>query len=163
MQELKNKVNQISRCLNKKQQTLCLAESCTGGLLSSLITNEQGSSQFFLGSIVSYSNQVKISQLKVSADLLSTKGAFNEDVALLMAKGVKSLLKADWSLSITGMLECDSATKPFGVKEGSIFVSVCSLHSQDISKTVVSGLNREEKKLEAALFSLDFLIAKLLQ
>lgn len=145
-----DRVKKIFKFFMRNNQTLCIAESCTGGLISSLITDVPGASRFFLGSVVSYTNVVKIQQLKVPKKLLDQKGAVNREVAEFMAKGVKSLLKGDWSISITGLMD-----------SGLVFSAVYDGQNVHVSKAVFSGLNREETKYQSALFCFDCLITEL--
>ncbi|MBC7340112.1 MAG: competence/damage-inducible protein A [Firmicutes bacterium] len=83
--------------------TLAVAESCTGGMLGALITTVPGSSRYFLGGIVAYANQVKVSHLDVPGELIRERGAVSEEVAGAMAAGVRNRLGADVSLAISGV------------------------------------------------------------
>ncbi len=98
-------------------QTLSVAESCTGGGLGQMLTTVPGSSQYFLGGVISYDNRVKISLLKVDSQDLAEKGAVSAMVAEQMAVGVKNLLGTTWGLSITGIAgpRSDSDNKPVGL------------------------------------------------
>lgn len=102
--------------------TLGLAESCTGGLVAATLTDVPGSSQYFLGGVVSYANEVKEKVLGVPAALLAEHGAVSAEVAQAMARGVRSLLGSDVGLSITGIAGPGGATptKPVGL----VFVAV---------------------------------------
>jgi nicotinamide-nucleotide amidase len=102
--------------LNKRNQTLCTAESCTGGLIASQITSIAGASKVFPGGIVSYSNAMKSSQLGVSEALLQQHGAVSKDVALAMAQGALRVGHADVALAVTGIAGPDggSEDKPVG-------------------------------------------------
>ncbi len=105
--------NIISTIFKKNAITLAVAESCTGGLVSSLLTDVQGSSAFFLGGIVSYSNKVKENLLNVSEKLINEFGVISAEVAKAMASGVRERIQADIGLSVTGI------AGPTGV-EGSV-------------------------------------------
>ncbi|MCK5073413.1 MAG: CinA family nicotinamide mononucleotide deamidase-related protein [Bacteriovoracaceae bacterium] len=100
----------------KKGLTIAFAESCTGGLLSSRITDIPGSSDCFKGTIVSYSNEAKINVLGVKEDTLKNFGAVSIQTAEEMAKGAKNILNADICVSITGIAGPDGGTeeKPVG-------------------------------------------------
>lgn len=163
MSELIQKQEQIMQWLNKHKQTLSIAESCTGGFIANLITNRSNASSFFLGSIVCYSNQVKSELLQVPPSLLKKQGAYNAEVAFLMAKGVKSLLRSNWSLSITGVLEQDSISSFFKVPVGCVFINVHDPKDERGNEFIVSGNTREEKKQEVALQSLSFLLSKMIE
>ena len=105
--------NIISKIFKENAITLAVAESCTGGLVSNLLTNVQGSSVFFLGGIVSYSNKVKENLLNVSGKLIKEFGVISAEVAKAMASGARERIKADIGLAVTGM------AGPTGI-EGSI-------------------------------------------
>lgn len=107
----------VGKILLERQETLSVAESCTGGGLGSMLTEVSGSSSYFMGGIIAYSNQVKIEQLGVSEEFLTEYGAVSAIVARQMAKGVQKKLKTDWSISVTGIAGPTGATenKPVGL------------------------------------------------
>ena len=146
-------IQKIFQYLKKNNQTLCTAESCTGGFIAHSLTNIHNSSHFFVGGIVSYSDSSKTHLLEVPEKLLKSKGAVNKETARLMAIGVKSLLKAHWSLSITGYMDT-------GQEPGKVFVGVVGPKIQDIAETTVTGSNRMDLKYQSLVFSLNFLISK---
>ena len=106
----------IFKLLDKKNLTISIAESCSGGLASDLFTNIPGSSKIFKGSIVSYSNDSKISLLNVSKESIQKFGAVSDQVAKEMAIGVRKKFKTDIGLSITGIAgpTGESKDKPVG-------------------------------------------------
>ena len=106
----------IGKLLNKNNLTLVTAESCTGGYLAHMITSVPGSSRYFKGSVIAYSNEVKIAQLGVSTEDLKQQGAVSEEVAKAMAKGVRKELNADIAIATTGIAGPDGGTveKPVG-------------------------------------------------
>lgn len=91
--------------------TLAAAESCTGGGLSAALTGLPGSSQYFIGAVVSYNSTVKVDALEVPKPLLQVMGEVSVPVARAMAKGVKKKLKTDWSVAITGIAGPSGGTK----------------------------------------------------
>jgi nicotinamide-nucleotide amidase len=101
----------VGQLLQEKGETLAVAESCTGGGLGSLLTSVPGSSAYFIGGVISYDNQVKISLLGVSPEDLAQVGAVSDTVAKQMAQGVRSRLNTTWGLSITGIAGPDGGTK----------------------------------------------------
>jgi len=107
----------VGDALKRNQQTLAVAESCTGGWLGEMITARSGSSSYFLGGMISYSNAAKINLLDVSPSDLEQYGAVSEQVAIQMSIGAKVKLKSDWGISITGIAGPDggSAEKPVGL------------------------------------------------
>lgn len=91
------------RFLTAKKYTISAAESCTGGLLSDMFTDVPGSSEYFMGGIVAYSNEIKINQLNVDERAIIEFGAVSKEVALQMAKGVARLMGTDIGISTTGI------------------------------------------------------------
>lgn len=106
----------VGRLLRDQGRTLALAESCTGGMVSSLITDIPGSSAYFLGGVVSYANDAKESLLGVHRETLETHGAVSSEAAREMARGATDRFGADVGASITGIAGPDggSAEKPVG-------------------------------------------------
>jgi PncC family amidohydrolase len=98
---------QMRRCC----WTLSLAESCTGGLLSALITQQSGISDFYMGAVVSYANSAKESILGVNPKSIEQYGSVSEVVAIEMARGAKRIFKTDVSLAITGVAGPSGGTK----------------------------------------------------
>jgi nicotinamide-nucleotide amidase len=97
--------------------TVATAESCTGGLLGARLTDLAGSSDYFLGGVIGYANEVKVAALGVPEDLLAEHGAVSEAVALAMAAGVRRLAGATYGLSTTGVAGPGGGTpaKPVGL------------------------------------------------
>ena len=97
--------------------TVAVAESCTGGMLAAAITDQPGSSAYFKGGVVAYSNEVKERLLGVPAELLQRHGAVSAEVARAMAEGARRALDADLAVSITGIAgpEADGTGKPVGL------------------------------------------------
>lgn len=107
----------VGNLLKEKQQTLSVAESCTGGGIGQLLTSNPGSSVYFMGGVISYANELKTSILNVNAQDLAEFGAVSTTVAEQMAINVKKLLKTDWGISVTGIAGPGGATtcKPVGL------------------------------------------------
>ncbi len=103
--------------LRQRRQTLATAESCTGGLISADLTEVPGSSDVFLGGVVSYSNDIKEGFLDVPHEMLLAQGAVSDEVARAMAAGARRRLNADWSIGITGIAgpSGGSEEKPVGL------------------------------------------------
>lgn len=144
--------SEVARMLCEKSKTLSIAESCTGGYLSSKFTALSGSSRYFLGGVVSYSNQVKIDTLGVSAETLERYGAVSEEVAREMAEGVRRITGSDYSIATTGIAGPTGATenKPVGLvyiawatPEG-VFVKRMvfgNLREQNIQRATAQAIN----------------------
>jgi len=107
----------VSRLLKTAGKTLGLAESCTGGFVSHLLTREAGSSEIFKGSVISYSNEVKNQLLKVDESSLRKEGAVSEATVRAMAEGALDVLKTDYVIAITGIMGPGggSPEKPVGM------------------------------------------------
>jgi PncC family amidohydrolase len=108
---------QIGALLCTRGATVVTAESCTGGLIGSLFTDVSGSSDYFLGGVIAYANEVKQGTLGVRAETLATAGAVSRETALQMAHGVRCLLSADYALAVTGIAGPTGGTlaKPVGL------------------------------------------------
>lgn len=109
-------VAELGENLRVNKNFLATAESCTGGLLASTLTDCPGSSEWFAGSVVAYSNEVKAKLLGVKPELLEKHGAVSEQVVLAMAEGVLKSVGADVSVAISGIAgpTGGTATKPVG-------------------------------------------------
>lgn len=106
----------VSRLLKQRRKTLSTAESCTGGYIAHLITSHSGSSQFFLGTVVSYANEVKRAVLGVQEATLSSFGAVSEQTVSEMALGALKALKTDYAIATSGIMGPEGGTpdKPVG-------------------------------------------------
>jgi len=106
----------IGQLLLKNKKTMSTAESCTGGYVAHLITSIPGSSGYFEGSVVSYSNRMKTDLLGVSPETLEKHGAVSCEVVTAMAEGARAKLKTDYSLAVSGIAGPDGGTeeKPVG-------------------------------------------------
>jgi len=144
--------------LHRLGLTVSVAESCTAGLVGKRLTEVPGSSEYFVGGVIAYSNEVKNGLLKVPADVLREKGAVSEEVALAMAQGVADLLGTDCSLSTTGIAGPGGGTedKPVGlVLIGSVVRGVA-----ETERLRLFG-NREQVRERAALAAIDLLRRRL--
>ncbi|MEA5536717.1 competence/damage-inducible protein A [Crocosphaera sp. XPORK-15E] len=107
----------VGKLLRAKQETVSVAESCTGGGLGAMFTTIAGSSDYFWGGVIAYDNRVKMSLLGVKSEDLEQVGAVSDTVAQQMALGVKEKLGTSWGLSVTGIAgpEGGTDTKPVGL------------------------------------------------
>lgn len=115
--DLKRLSSRIGRLLTAKALTVAAAESCTGGLLSHVLTGVSGSSQYFVGGVVAYSNQIKEMILGVNPNTLLQHGAVSEQTACEMAAGIREKFGTDIGLSTTGIAgpTGGTPTKPLGL------------------------------------------------
>ena len=123
---MKKLSQKVVKLLSKKRLKISLAESCTGGLLSSSITSISGSSKVFTLGLVTYSNQTKINILKVPKRIIMKHGAVSYETCLSMVKNLKKISKTNISVSITGVAGPKGGTKQkpvglvyIGIKKGS--------------------------------------------
>jgi nicotinamide-nucleotide amidase len=146
----------IGAILRERGWTLSVAESCTGGLVSDLITNVPGSSDYFEGGIVSYSNLAKIELLGVPSNAIKRHGAVSPQVAISMAKGVRKAFHTTFGVSTTGVAGPGGGTrkKPVGL----VFIAVSNGEKTLVKKETLQGSRREIKK-ESARLSLKYLYA----
>jgi PncC family amidohydrolase len=101
----------IGEGLQELSLTVSVAESCTGGLVGSRLTDVAGSSMYFLGGIIAYSNDAKVKLLAVRRETLATHGAVSEETAREMAEGVRKSFGTDIGLAVTGIAGPGGATK----------------------------------------------------
>ncbi len=149
----------VGDLLLKKGITLAVAESCTGGLLSSRITDVSGSSQYYAGGVCSYSNDVKINILKVNKDTIEKHGAVSEETAREMAYGIRNVLKTDIGISITGIAGPSGGTdkKPVGL----VWIGY-SDESKTYGRVFMFGNIRERNKIRAVQMALQILKKELI-
>ncbi|MFW6134445.1 MAG: CinA family nicotinamide mononucleotide deamidase-related protein [Elusimicrobiota bacterium] len=133
----------VGNMLMKKKKSLAVAESCTGGLLSSKITDTPGSSVCFKLGLVTYSSQAKIAQLKIEKEIISKYGAVSEQVAREMAEKVKEIAGAQYSISVTGY-----AGPTGGVEEeaGGGYIGMCAENDTKVEHLKFSGLRKKIKQ-----------------
>ena len=147
-------INQAHNYLVKYKKTIAVAESCTGGLISYLLTQFPGSSQYFLLGVVAYSNKAKIDTLKIPAKLILKKGAVSKEIASKLASSVRKLANTDFGIGITGIAGPTAGTlqKP----KGTVFIAI---HSKDkkICKRFLFKGSRIRIRINAALKALELL------
>jgi len=145
----------ILELFNSRGWKLAVAESCTGGLIGAGLTSVPGSSSYFLGGIIAYSNDLKKNLLNVPAELLDSQGAVSGAVAQAMAQGVIAATGADCGISVTGVAGPDGGTveKPVGT----VWVGI-ALPSGTISRMYNFSGNREEVRDQAAQAALELFL-----
>lgn len=119
---------QIHKWMIKNQKTLCLAESCTGGHLAARFSSIADASQYFLGSLVTYSNYLKQAVLKVSNSTLLENGAVSRATANEMLLGLMKLSDADFGIAVTGIAGPTGGTKEKPV--GTVFAAMGIAHKK---------------------------------
>ena len=146
---------QLAQALLEKGLTLGTAESCTGGKIANLITSVPGSSAYFKGGVVSYSNEIKHSVLGVSQSDLELFGAVSEQVVRQMAIGAQSVLNTDCAIATSGIAGPDggSIEKPVGT----VWIAVSYKEKTITRKFQFSG-NREENILSSADTGINMLL-----
>jgi nicotinamide-nucleotide amidase len=144
----------IGKILKQKGKTMGTAESCTGGYIAHLITSIPGSSGYYIGSIVSYANDIKLEILNVPADTLKTHGAVSEETVIEMAKGAIRELKVDYSIATSGIMGPDGGSEAKPV--GTVWIAVAS-RDKVITKLLNLRFDRERNIRQTAHMALDLL------
>lgn len=141
----------LVRRLKSVNATITIAESCTGGLLASTLTDISGASEWFNQSWVCYSYDSKVNELDVERNILETKGAVNAAVAIQMADGARQKSGADLAISITGIAGpvALNSNKPVGL----VYVGIASAHWAN-AESVQMGGTRYENKISFVHFAL---------
>ncbi|MCD4774346.1 MAG: competence/damage-inducible protein A [Bacteroidales bacterium] len=149
----------IGELLKEKKKTLSTAESCTGGYISHLITSVSGSSEYYLGSIISYSNEIKEYLLGVTKQSMIDYGVVSEQVITQMAKGVKEKLNTDYSIAVSGIAgpSGGSVEKPVGT----MWIAIAT-PEKVIARKFLFGEHRERNIRKTALMALDMLRKEIL-
>ena len=144
----------VGRLLRLHQKTLATAESCTGGFLGHRLTNISGSSDYFLLSMVVYSNETKSYQLGVSSTLIEKHGAVSPQVATAMAAGIRQKARSSFGLAITGIAGPTGGTpeKPVGL----VYTALAWDNGTEVVKNIFIG-NREMVKFQSTQKALDMI------
>ena len=155
---MKKLSQQLGKLLLRHNKTLSTAESCTGGLIAKVVTDIPGSSQYFMGGVVSYSNDVKIKVLHVGRALLERHGAVSKEVARAMAKGVQRLMHTDCAIAVTGIAGPDggSAKKPVGL----VYIAVAN-GTEIAIKRFIFQKDRDGNRKETTAAAINMLLHKL--
>ncbi len=140
--------------LRERGWTLAIAESCTGGLICDRITNISGSSDYFMGGMVNYSNESKTKHLGISLDYIKKYGTVSPQVARKMAQGVRKAFHTTFGLSTTGVAGPTGGTKRSPI--GRVFIGLADGRRTWVGKLDLKG-NRRKIKEKAAEKSLEFL------
>ena len=151
-------LNALHARLIATNQTVSVAESCTGGLLGAALTELPGSSCYFLGGVQAYANEVKEGLLGVSHETLVSFGAVSGEVASEMAGGIQRLTGSDWAISTTGVAGPDggSGEKPVGT----VWISVVGCDGLYSQKLELDG-DRTDVRQGAVRWALSMLLERL--
>ena len=126
----------VVKRLSKLKKSLSVAESITGGGLASTLTQIPGSSKVFVGGVIAYSDEIKISQLSIFKSDLKKHTAVSEQVAIEMAKNVRKKFKSDYAISTTGVA---GPKKAYGQKVGTVWVGISSQKESFAIALALSG------------------------
>ena len=137
---MKKNAQKLVKLLSKKKLKISFAESCTGGLLSSSITSISGSSKVFTIGLVTYSNQSKISLLKVNKKTILKHGAVSYETCLSMVKNLSKISKTNISVSVTGVAGPKGGTKQKPV--GLVYIGIKRGNKTIIKKNLFKNKNR---------------------
>lgn len=150
----------IGRMLSESGKTVSVAESCTGGLISSLFTSTPGSSEYFLGSVTSYANSVKRGVLGVPEEIIDRYGAVSEECVRSMAEGVRRITQSDFSVATSGIAGPGggSDAKPVGL----VWIAVSSQMGTETCRLLFKG-DRKRNIDRFASNALDILRKKILK
>ena len=156
--ELLDLAERVGAACRSRNRTLATAESCTAGLVAHLITEVAGSSDYFRGGLVTYADDVKESLAGVSSDVLKAHGAVSAQVALAMAEGARTGLRADLAVAITGIAGPGggSPDKPVGLT----YVALADRRGGDVRR-YVWALDRSGNKRASAGAALGFVLERL--
>ena len=154
---MKKLSQKIVRLLGKKRLKISFAESCTGGLLSSTITSISGSSKVFTIGLVTYSNQSKISALKVPKKTIRKHGAVSYEACLSMVKNLNKISKTNISVSITGIAGPKGGTKKKPV--GLVFIGIKKGNKTLIRKYLFKNKKRNSIQRKAASKALNLILS----
>jgi nicotinamide-nucleotide amidase len=148
----------VGQALVRKGQTVAVAESCTGGLVAKLITDIAGASQYFARGWTTYSNEAKVAELGVPAELIEAHGAVSAEVASAMAQGARREARADHAIGITGI-----AGPGGGNEQKPVGLTYISLDGSEgtITSRHVFARDRRSVRLRAAQTALNLLRQRL--
>jgi nicotinamide-nucleotide amidase len=143
----------VARLLVENHATIAVAESCTGGMLAEHLTNLAGSSNYFLGGVVCYSNELKIGLVGVPAEIIEAKGAVSAEVAAALADGIRKNARATIGIGVTGIAGPGGGTpeKPVGL----VYIGIADEHGPRAHEFRFSANDRERNRQMATQAALD--------
>ena len=140
--------------LRRRGFTVAVAESCTGGMLGGMLTEVAGSSDYFLGGVIAYSDRLKMDLLRVPGHVINTYGAVSAECALLMARGVRAATGASIGISVTGIAGPGGATPSKPV--GTTYIVLIGPGIERVEHFCWSG-NRSRNREQSAIAALSML------
>jgi PncC family amidohydrolase len=158
LDELADLSRRVQQTMIERGLSLATAESCTGGLIGHALTENSGSSGFYVGGVISYSDELKRSELSVEAHVLEQHGAVSAQTAVAMAEGARSRYGADVAVAVTGIAGPDggSEQKPVGLT----YVAVADADGHDVRRHTWHE-DRHANKLRGAEAALTLLLDRL--
>ncbi len=142
----------VAELINKRGLTLAIAESCTGGYLAKTITDLPGSSSYFWGAAITYSNEAKNKLIDVDTNTISTYGAVSKETALEMAQGIKKLSGSSIGIALTGIAGPEGGTET--KQAGLVYIALVSDNSEKVKELKFTG-DREGIRILAVKTALD--------
>lgn len=149
----------VGELLRQAGATLALAESCTGGLVCERLTRVPGSSEYFLGGAVTYTNELKSQLVGVPAEMIAAHGAVSEPVARAMAEGVRRALGSDYGIGITGVAGPGGGSEAKPV--GTVHLAVAGGDGETDHRRIIFPGDREKIRIHASQFALEMLRRRL--
>jgi nicotinamide-nucleotide amidase len=143
----------LGNVLRERGRTLSVAESCTGGMIAKLLTDVPGSSDYFLGGVVSYADSAKRELLAVKEETLRAHGAVSEEVALEMARGARERFGSDLAVAVTGIAGPDGGTPDKPV--GTVHFALAERNAAEIARKREFIGDRAAVRLASCLYALD--------
>lgn len=143
----------VGELLRERGQTLTVAESCTGGMLGARITKTPGSSSYFKGGVITYSNEIKESVIGVQSQTLREHGAVSRECAAEMAQGTCRLLRSDWGISITGVAGPGGGSEEKPV--GTIWIAIASKDQKVFPFQINLPGDRDSIRSRTCVYALD--------
>lgn len=148
----------VGRLLKERGETLCTAESCTGGQIAQMITSIPGSSEWYKGSVVAYANEIKVRILAVPEEILKKHGAVSREVVCSMASGARKVFGCGFAVATSGVAGPDGGSDQKPV--GTIWISVASAHGT-VAEKFVYGTDRQTNIRRFSLAALNMLLKQI--
>ncbi|WP_119395342.1 CinA family protein [Salinibius halmophilus] len=159
MTQLIEQAEKLANLLTANHQTMVTAESCTGGLVATTLTELAGSSAWFLGAWVTYANEAKSGWLGVDANVIKSDGAVSQPVVAQMCAGALANSDADWAIAISGVAGPGGGTAEKPV--GTVWIAVLGRGKEVIAEKFLFAGDRAKVRQQAALQAMTMLVAQL--